>query len=151
MPLQTIAEIVQKAFDAAGRADRRLSLVELLDPLTRCLTAAFYQAAVPPEAVLEPRFAWTVVENRVQTIVEQEFGGQRGWIGDQLKNIVLSAATRALRHGLRRRIMEALALFIGDVLVYLAQRDAILAELEKTIAAAVATSDKYLGKSNLVF
>jgi pimeloyl-ACP methyl ester carboxylesterase len=77
----------------------------------------------------------------VQHIVEQELGGQRGWIGDQFRNVALSAATVALRHGLRRRIMEAMALFIGDVLVYLARRNAILEELEKTVAVAVAADE----------
>lgn len=144
VPSHIIADIVLKAFDAAGRTDRRLFLVDLLDPLTRCLTAALYQAAVPPEAALEPRFAWTVVEGRVQSIVEQELGGQRGWIGDQLKNVALSAATMALRHGLRRRIMEALALFIGDVLVYLARRNTIMEELEKTVAASVTADNSPL-------
>lgn len=138
IPSQTIPIIVQKAFDAAGRVDRHLSIVDLIHPLTRCLTAALYQTTVPPMAVLEPRFHWSVVGSQVYKIIDQEFGGQRGWIGNQVKSIAMSATTLALRHGLRRRIMDALALFMGDVLIYLVRRDAILAEMEKVIAASVA-------------
>ena len=138
---RTISQIVATALDHAGRTDRQLTVVDLLDPLSRCLTAALFQTAVGATPVIDTEFDWRQVEADVQKTLEDIFGGQRGWIGDKLKNAALSSVTFAMRHGVRRRLMESMSLFIGDVLVYLSKRAEILDNLESVVAKTTKTSD----------
>jgi hypothetical protein len=129
--------VVKTAFDHAGRADQTLTVVDLLDPLVRALTAALYRLIVEPAGSLDTGFAWNATEQRVQEILQEQLGGQRGWVGDRIKGAAFVATTAAMRLGLRRRLMESLSIFLGDVFVYLAQRAAILQRLEDTVAAAI--------------
>lgn len=138
---QEIQQMVATAFDHAGRADRQLTLPELLDPLSRCLTAAFYQSAVRSASSLDTDFDWTQVEKEIQQILEKELGGQRSWIGDRIKNATLSTVTFAMRHGVRRRMMESMSLFIGDVLVYMSKRGDIMKKIEAAVASAMQNSN----------
>jgi len=137
--VEEFREIVQIAFEHAGRASRKLALVDLIDPLTRCLAASLYGVSVEQADVLATDFAWTKVESQVQAALEEVLGGQRNILTDALGNAALSAATFAMRHGLRRRLMQAMSLFVGDVLAYLANRDSILQRLEDTLTSAVGT------------
>jgi len=133
----TIEAIVGNAFNQAGYADRRYGVGDLIDPLIRCLTAALYEATLGQDDTLDTEFVWTDVEGQLQRILERQLGGQRGRIGDTLKNAALSAATVALRRGWRRRIMKKWSLFIGDVLVYLARRELVLQKFESVVAEVV--------------
>jgi hypothetical protein len=132
-----VKAIVRSSFEEAGRADRSLSVPELIDPLTRSITAGLYQALVEDEEALQGVFRWADAEAAVQSILEEELGGQRGWIGDRLKNVGLGAVTFAMRHGLRRRLMKAMTAFLGDILVYLGNRDTIQERLDERVKAAV--------------
>jgi hypothetical protein len=137
--------IVKATFDAAGKTERTLTVADLLDPLTRSLTASLYREIEGDRATLDTAFVWSGAEAKIQELLEAELGGQRGWLGDKLKGLAGGAAahglTLAMRHGLRRRIMEAISLFVGDVLAYMAKREEIQAALEKTIAVALRKSD----------
>src|SRR6266545_2887233 len=131
-----VATLVRSSFEAAGQADRVLTVVDLLDPLIRSVTASLYRPLSDPGPALSPPVAWAFVEQAVERTLQHELGGQRGWLGDKLREKSQQALTAVLRY-FRRQIMEAVALFVGDVLVYLAQRDAILADLDKRVTALV--------------
>jgi hypothetical protein len=128
--------MLERAFDAGGRTSRSLSAQDLIDPLTRCLTASLYRQAVGPDEGLTPKFAWTAVEKRIGDIITQWLGGRRG-IGDDLAQIALQGIAVVFRLA-RRRLMTALSAFIGDVLVYPQNREAILLGLERKVQEAVA-------------
>ncbi len=135
-PVQdAITRLVSNAFDYAGRVNRGLQLPDLIDPLDRCLTAGLYQTVANDTSPLEERFPWVEVEDVVRDILERELGGQRGIIGDAFKNVTLIAVTNTLRQGLRRKFMQAMSMFIGDVLVYLAKREDVLDQLDHQVAS----------------
>jgi hypothetical protein len=135
-------EIVKAAFEAAGKTDRALDTADLIDPLTRSITASLYREVVGPGTALDSTFRWNDAEGRVAALVEVALGGHRNIVTDKIKSIVGGAAahgvTFAMRHGLRRRVMESISLFVGDVLAYMANRDQIQAEMEKVVVAALA-------------
>lgn len=137
----TLASIVKNAFEAAGMTDRRLTVVDLIDPLSRSITAALYQKTAGDGYVLDADFAWHTVDKTIQKILEDHLGGQRGWIGDKFKNAAMHSMTFAMRHGLRRRIMKSMSIFIGDVLVYMSKRDEILDGLDQTVQGALNNSN----------
>jgi hypothetical protein len=132
----SVARIVEQAFSMAGRTDRTLSVGDLIDPLRRCIMAALYRATVPPSKMLDPQYNWHSVGMRCQQVLEHELGGHRGAVGARLREIGLSGATVALRHGLRRRIMQATSLFVGDVMVYVGRRALVIDKLDKCVADA---------------
>lgn len=138
-------DLVKATFNAAGRTDRSLGVSDLIDPLTRSLTASLYREVEGGQTTLDTEFQWTSVEQEIQRVVESELGGQRSWIGDKVKGLAGGAAahgvTFAMRHGLRRRIMDTTSIFVGDILAYMAKRDEIQTELEKAIAAAIQKSN----------
>jgi hypothetical protein len=137
-------ELVKEAFDSAGKTARSLTIVDLIDPLSRCLTAAAYREVEAGQKALDTGFRWKDAEAIVQQIFEQKLGGQRGWLGDKIKGLASGAAahavTFAMRHGLRRRIMDSIAIFVGDILAYTAKREEIQKVLDMTVAQAVANS-----------
>jgi hypothetical protein len=137
----TIATIVQRAFNLAGRMDRSLSTDEIIAPLSRCLTAALYSVSPAQSEIFDSEFSWSLVEDQVRNILEQELGGQRGWVGQKAKLGSFAAFTLIMRLGIRQRIMKSLAVFIGDILAYFAQRDMILRELDHKVVDIVGTSN----------
>lgn len=141
MNLGDLKLLVDRSFDSASRADRRLDIIELIDPLTRSMTSALYNALTGPTLTFDPGLAWCDVEQPIQYILEVELGGQRGCVGDILRDKALVAATAALRH-FRQTIMGSMSLFIGDILVYLTRREEILAQLEAKVAAFAPVLDE---------
>lgn len=137
-----VQALVKDCFDAAGRSDRALGVVELIDPLARAITASLYAAVEGKAPKFDQRFQWRRAEVRVQQLLEVELAGQRGWIGDKLKNVAGGAGSRAvtfaMRHGLRKRIMQSCSLFVGDVLAYMANRDQVQAALGQVITTSLA-------------
>ena len=138
--LRGVETMVTAAFRAAGKADRALSIADLIDPLTRAVTASMFRQIENQALALSPTLSWTEIEAVIAGILETELGSQRGWIGDKLRHGPLRLVTGALRLGLRRRIMNSLSLFMGDLLVYLSNRKEIQARLERTIDAALDTA-----------
>ena len=128
--------IVTEAYRHATRTDRALTAADLIDPLTRCLTAALYRETADPADTLDSTFSWTAVDAAVQALLERELGGDRS-LRSFAKDRALSTFTFALRHGLRERLMGGMAVFMGDVFVYLAKREEILGQLAAKVEAAV--------------
>lgn len=135
----TIETLVTRAFNEAGRTDRRLKIGDLIEPLTRCLTASFYKEIVNSNSMLNANVSWIDVNEDMKKILEKELAGERG-LGDTVGKVALSGVTGILRLGLREQIMKWIYLFIGDVLVYLGQRDKILQELANLVDEAVKKS-----------
>jgi hypothetical protein len=140
--------LVKNGFDAAARTDRALDVIDLIDPLSRAITASLYTVIEGDEPKLDQTFQWVRAEARVQQLLEAALAGQRGWIGDKLKSVAGGAASRsvtfAMRHGLRKRLMQSMALFVGDVLAYMAKRDQVQAALEQVIVQALAAKQEPL-------
>ncbi|HLZ55300.1 MAG TPA: hypothetical protein VKR06_00015 [Ktedonosporobacter sp.] len=130
-----ITRLTDNAFDYAGRMNREIRLPDLIEPLDRCLTAGLYQLTTNNADPLGESFPWVEVEGIVHDVLDQELGGQKGIIGDAFKNLALMAVTSALRQGLRRKFMQTMSMFIGDVLVYLAKREDVLDQLDRQVAS----------------
>jgi hypothetical protein len=129
-----IAEVVRTVFAEAARADRALDVLALHDPLTRAVTAGLYQSAVRDGDDLSSEFRWSVAQAVTSAAIEDALGGQRGFVGDLAAN----ALTQALRLGLRNRIMKGMSLFVGDVLAWFQNREAILDRLDEAVQPAAA-------------
>jgi hypothetical protein len=128
---KTLTELVVRTIETAKEADHGITdATTLADPLTRALTAGLVRETVG-EPTLDAGFPWTAVETAIKESVERELGGTRGFVAKGLASL----ATLALRKGLRRRIMLAQSLFIGDVVVYMTNRDAIQASVAEQINA----------------
>lgn len=129
----SIAELVGQALETATLADYELTLRELVDPLTRAITAGL-AARTRGALELDSDFAWIPAEEQVRQILVARLKaeGERGFIKKQAAVV----ATFALRRGLRRRVMEAQSLFIGDVLRYMSHRAEVLELVGKAVDAA---------------
>jgi hypothetical protein len=126
-----VKKLVARTFDVAMDTDDSLSVEQLIGPLTRALTIQLATHALD-ELTLDSPFEWIPAEHAVQAILEEQFQGERG----VLSRGAASFATLALRKGLRRRLMRAQSLFMGDVLTYLSHRDAIQAHVEAEVDRA---------------
>jgi hypothetical protein len=126
-----IAKVVHAVLAEAARADRTLDAVQLTGPISRSITAGLYQIAVA-EDDLTGEFRWNQAAGVVGAALNEQLGGQKGLFSD----LASDALTVALRHGLRRRIMPGLSLFMGDVLAWFANRNAILERVDQAVRAA---------------
>jgi hypothetical protein len=129
-----IAEVVRTVFADAAKADRKLDVLALHDPLTRAVTAGLYRSAVGDGDDLSSEFRWSVALEVTAAAIKDALGGQRGFVGDLGAN----ALTQALRSGLRNRIMKGMSLFFGDVLAWFQNREAILGRLDDAAQPAAA-------------
>jgi hypothetical protein len=125
---QQLQALVARTIEAASATEHGLTANTLADPLTRALTAGLLRETIG-EPTLDAAFPWTRVQEVIAATVERELGGERGFVGKG----IASLATLALRKGLRRRIMAAQSLFIGDVVVYMTDRDDIQASVTEQI------------------
>lgn len=122
---------VRQTLEAATRTEARLDLPQLNPLIGRSLAAAFHRhSLLPDQALGSPAAAerWDQLLEITHGSVDQVLGGQRA-VGDLLRNSALSLATFALRRGLRGQLMPAITRFLGDVFVYLDNRERYLDSL----------------------
>lgn len=126
-----IADLVHRVFVAAAQADRELDAVALCGPMTRAITAGLCGEASDVDA-LSSEFRWNEAAVEVQGALNDQLGGQRGI----LSGVGSRAVTVALRRGLRNRVMPEMSLFLGDVLSWFRNREAILSRVHEAVEAA---------------
>lgn len=132
----SVASILAAAADT--RAD--IGIADLLEPMARALTADLYTYLVPPAQMLKAEIQWETLYVPVDYAVEQTLGGQAGLFGDLLKKSALSLALPLLR-GSRGRFMPPVVSFLGDVFVYLSDRDAFLEGMHAVVTRALNESN----------
>ncbi len=126
-----ITDLVHKVFVAAAQADRELDAAMLCGPMARAITAGLCGEASGVDA-LPSEFRWNEAAAEVQGALNDQLGGQRGIFSE----VGSRALTVALRHGVRNRVMPAVSLFLGDVLAWFRNREAILSLVHEAVEAA---------------
>jgi hypothetical protein len=126
-----VSALVHSVFEAAARTDRTLDSRALCDPIARAITAGLYGIAGASDG-LWTDFRWNDTMRAVQAALDDQFGGERG----PFRDLGSTALTSALRHGMRNRVMPGLSLFLGDVMSWFRNREAILHRVEEAVTAA---------------
>jgi hypothetical protein len=127
-----IGRLVHEVFDAAARADQMLDVSDLITPMSRALTAGICRSVTVADD-WPTDFRWNDTAMTIEDILDQQLGGERGKVIRSLRD---QALTSALRHGLRVRVMPGLSLFLGDVMAWFRNRDAILELVEEAVVRA---------------
>lgn len=130
LPEHVIQALVRSVLEAAARTDRRIPLSELRNLVEDALTAGMWLEASRGEDIFDTGFNWTVARSTVRVAAERELGGERapGRVGQH-------SLSFAMRHGLRRHVMAALAIAIGDVLVHANHSQRILQRVHDVVVA----------------
>jgi hypothetical protein len=126
-----IITLIHGVFSVAARADRRLDAQALCAPMIRAITAGLCGIGSSADDLFT-EFRWNQAAGEVEAALNDRLGGQRGIFSD----LGSTALTAALRHGLRNRVMPGLSLFLGDVLSWFRNREAILNRVEEAVIAA---------------
>jgi hypothetical protein len=124
--------LVHEVFDAAAGADRMLDVSDLIEPMSRALTAGICRSVTVADD-WPGEFRWNDAAMAVEGVLIQQLGGERG---ERIRNFRDRALTSALRHGLRAKVMPGLSLFLGDVMAWFRNRDAILGRVDEAVAYA---------------
>jgi hypothetical protein len=132
-----IEAAVTDTVESAARTRADIPLPQLLPLLSRSLSASLYRMLVPPTQALAPQTSWDTVTSSVEAAVTETLGGQLAGVGDFLRHQALSLATLALRRGGRSAIMPAVSRFLGDVFVYLRDRETYLDGLNRLCVEAM--------------
>jgi hypothetical protein len=126
-----VLHVVRHAVEEASGADPALGVPELIGPLQRCLTAALCVETLGDDDALDADFRWNHATARILELLERQLGGARA-LGPALWAPPL---TFTLRHGLRRRVLRRMSVFVGDVLAYLARRETVQARVAEAVAS----------------
>jgi pimeloyl-ACP methyl ester carboxylesterase len=102
------------------------------------LTAALSIECATPDQAFDSDFRWGHSEEAVQTAVAERLGGSRG-----ARRIAQRVATVGLRRA-RTTIMKALAIAVGDIIVYTQSRDEILDRVDIAVRGAAQHGPVYL-------
>jgi len=128
-----LVALVRSAFAAAKRAHRKYAAADLIEPLSRCLTASLYRHTARAAQALGGGFSWFKVERGVRQVLDDRLGEAKGALARAAKSATLSAFTSASRFG-RRRLSDEWLIFCGDICAYLGRRDEILADLDGQVS-----------------